>query len=343
QTTYVSQTFTNVTPGTYQVAETVPSGWDLTSADCGGTAAASNPPAFTLAAGATVTCSFTDTLRGKIIIQKQTIGGTGQFTFATTGDNGLPASVTLSTAAQSTYVSQTFTNILPGSYSVGENGPPSGWDLTASGCTSGTPAGFTVAPGGTVTCSFTDTKEGTIIVRKQTIGGTGQFVFAGTGGSNLPASITLSTAAQSTYVSQTFTNMLPGTYQVGETIPAGWDLTAADCGGTLAASNPAAFSFPSLHDALPIFTDTKEGTIIVRKQTIGGTGQFTFTGTGGNGLPASITLSTAAQTTYVSQTFTNMLPGTYQVGEKIGRTWWRRTASGWTSGTPAGVDVPRSG
>ena len=68
----------------------------------------------------------------------------------------------------------------------------------------------------------------------------------GTGGSNLPASITLLTASQSTYVSQTFTNVLPGTYQVGETVPSGWDLTATDCGGTPAASNPAAFTLARL-------------------------------------------------------------------------------------------------
>src|SRR5205823_1543526 len=156
QSSYVSQTFTNILPGSYAVAENgPPSGWDLSASSC----SSGTPASFSVTPGGTVTCSFTDTLRGTIIVQKQTIGGTGQFTFTGTGGNGLPASITLSTAAQSTYVSQTFTNILPGSYSVGENGPPSGWDLTASGCTSGTPAGFTVAPGGTVTCSFTDTKE----------------------------------------------------------------------------------------------------------------------------------------------------------------------------------------
>jgi plastocyanin len=311
----------------------VPTGWDLTAADCGGTAAASNPPSFTLAAGATVTCSFTDTKRGTIIVQKQTIGGTGQFVFTGTGGSNLPASITLSTAAQSSYVGQTFTNVLPGTYTVSENGPPSGWDLTASSCTSGSPASFVVAAGGSVTCSFTDTLRGTIIVQKQTIGGTGSFVFTGTGGSNLPASITLSTAAQSTYVSQTFTNVLPGTYQVGETVPAGWDLTSADCGGTPAASNPAAFSVAPGASVTCRFTDTKESQIIVRKQTIGGTGQFVFTGTGGSNLPASITLSTAAQSTYVSQTFNNMIPGTYQVGENSPPSGWDLTSAD-CGGTP---------
>ena len=45
-------------PGTYSVSETVPAGWDLTSATCSD---GSNPASINLAAGETVTCTFTNT------------------------------------------------------------------------------------------------------------------------------------------------------------------------------------------------------------------------------------------------------------------------------------------
>jgi hypothetical protein len=53
-------TFNNVVPGTYAVSETVPSGWDLTSATCDG---GSTPSAIVVTAGVTVTCTFTNTVQ----------------------------------------------------------------------------------------------------------------------------------------------------------------------------------------------------------------------------------------------------------------------------------------
>src|SRR5205823_827276 len=280
--------------GTFTINENViPSGWTFTSATCsinGGTATTYTQGA-NIVLGSTdhLVCTFTNTGSGTIIVRKQTIGGTGSFTFTGTGGSNLPASVTLSTAAQSTYVSQTFTNVLPGSYSVTEDGPPSGWDLTVSSCTSGAPAGFTLPAGGSVTCSFTDTLRGTIIVRKQTVGGTGQFTFTGTALTIHAALPIFSTAAQSTYVSQTFTNILPGSYSVTEDgPPTGWDLTASGC----TSGAPAGFVVTPGGTVTCSFTDTKEATIVVRKQTIGGTGSFAFTGTGGSNLPTALILST---------------------------------------------------
>ena len=52
-----SRTFGGVAPGTYAISETVPAGWALTGATCSN----GTPDSFTLAAGATVTCTFTNT------------------------------------------------------------------------------------------------------------------------------------------------------------------------------------------------------------------------------------------------------------------------------------------
>jgi hypothetical protein len=63
-----SQTFSNLNPGTYDVAETVPTGWTLVSSTCSNGDA---PSAVTLGAGATVTCTFHDARqRGSILITK---------------------------------------------------------------------------------------------------------------------------------------------------------------------------------------------------------------------------------------------------------------------------------
>src|ERR671934_1874748 len=62
------QTFSNLTPGSgYSVAETVPSGWNLTSSTCDDGSPVSNVD---VAPGETVTCTFTNTLKRATIVVK---------------------------------------------------------------------------------------------------------------------------------------------------------------------------------------------------------------------------------------------------------------------------------
>src|SRR5574337_1833586 len=56
-------------PGSYSVSEAALSGWDLTSASCDNGNA---PASITLGAGQTVTCTFTNTQRGHILVKKAT-------------------------------------------------------------------------------------------------------------------------------------------------------------------------------------------------------------------------------------------------------------------------------
>jgi hypothetical protein len=56
-------------PDTYSVVEIVPPGWDLTNAVCSD---GSDPSAIGLDAGETVTCTFYDTQRGNIVVDKVT-------------------------------------------------------------------------------------------------------------------------------------------------------------------------------------------------------------------------------------------------------------------------------
>jgi plastocyanin len=168
-----------IVPGTYSVAETVPAGWDLTNTVCSDGSSAS---AIDLAAGETVTCTFTNTKRGHIIIDKVTDpdGDPALFTFDPSyGDNFNLADETAPNDSGA---------LQPGTYTVVELAK-AGWDLTALDCNDNDSSGdvptatatVKLGAGETVTCTFTNTKRGTIIVEKQTVpdGASGSFTFTG--------------------------------------------------------------------------------------------------------------------------------------------------------------------
>src|SRR5207244_2862161 len=126
-----------LSPGSYSVSEAVPAGWDLTGLSCASSLGTSTvtttaPPvagpgtataSITLAANDTVTCTFTDTKRGQIVVDKVTSpsGDPTSFSFSTTCTGY--ASFSLTDAAPTHRYSE-----LPGSYSVSE-AVPAGWVL----------------------------------------------------------------------------------------------------------------------------------------------------------------------------------------------------------------------
>ncbi len=163
-------------PGDYSVSETVPGGWDLSDLGCSSALGTStidttSPPTatITLAAGDTVTCTFTNTEitgAGMIIIEKVTdpAGGTG---FGFTDDIEAPNNFPLNHGG-----TKTFLNVAPATYTVTEDDPtvtPGGYDLTGLTCVEdGTnnsttdlgarKAAINLDPGETVTCTFTNTR-----------------------------------------------------------------------------------------------------------------------------------------------------------------------------------------
>src|SRR5216117_3245289 len=172
-----------LSPGAYSVSEAIPAGWVLTGLSCASSLGTSTftttaPPvagpgtataSITLAAGDTVTCTFTDTKQvGHIIIAKRTIppGATTPFAFTTTGPGGYTNTFSLADGSSN---DQT---LAPGSYSVSET-VPMDWiaTLSCSGpATSSFPtaappvtgpgtatASITLAADDTVTCTFTNT------------------------------------------------------------------------------------------------------------------------------------------------------------------------------------------
>ena len=174
-------TFNNLTPGSgYVVTESAVSGWDLTNIACsaGGVADLANSKAtITLAAGANVTCTFTNTKEGSITIEKVTVPSSHaqDFAFTTTG-TGL-SSFTLDTDAGNADFpsSKTFTGLSPDTYTVTETGV-TGWDLTDVTCTTGgsdvgAVATIVLPAGGSVTCTYTNTQRASLTLNKVENGG----------------------------------------------------------------------------------------------------------------------------------------------------------------------------
>ena len=222
------ETFADLTPGSYDVAETVPSGWNLVSSTCSD---GSDPAAISLAGGETVTCTFHNAReKGTLVVEKITDDGQGAFDY--TSNTLDPAAFTLTTtgAGDAGKDSRTFSGILAGTYDVDET-VPAGWNLVSAACDDGSPiTAIDVADGETVTCTFHNERErGTLIVEKITDDGNGAFDY--TSSSLDPASFTLTTTAagDAGKDSRSFSDILAGTYDVAETVPAGWNLVSSTC------------------------------------------------------------------------------------------------------------------
>ena len=140
-------------PGVYSVVESSPGvGWHVASScDNGG-----SPASISLVAGQTVRCVFTNTQRGRILVDKVTdpAGEATSFNFTLTG-NGLNQPFSL-TDGSAVYGSGNY--LMPGVYTLTE-ATPAGWNLTGQSCNGGSPAGMALDPGETITCVFTNTAQ----------------------------------------------------------------------------------------------------------------------------------------------------------------------------------------
>ena len=264
-----------VTPGQYQVTETVPAGWALTDITCNdgdssgdtGTGVAT----FNVAAGETVRCVFTNTQQSRIEIEKQTLpDGSGQsFTF--TGDVG--GSLTDGGTAG--------VDVAPGQYTSTET-VPTGWALTDITCNDANSSGdigtgvatFNVEPGETVRCVFTNTQDGQIEIEKQTLPDGSSQVFTFTG----DVSGMLMDGDSATQA------VAPGTYNSTETVPTGWALTSIVCDDNNSSGDIgtgiATFNVEPGETVRCVYTNTQDGQIEIEKQTLpdGSPQIFTFTG-----------------------------------------------------------------
>jgi uncharacterized protein (DUF2141 family) len=302
-----SQSFTNLSAGTYSVSETLPNGWELGSATCDN---GDTPDSITLAAGEAVTCTFANIKEDTITVVKQTTGGDGDFDF-TSSQLGAFTLVTSNGTAQ-----RSFPDLSPGTYSVAET-VPDGWELSGATCSNGDdPAAITLAAGEAVVCTFENLKEDTLIIEKRTIGGDGAFAFT----SDLPNASSFSLTTTNGSASRSFPDLSPGTYSIAETVPGGWDLTDATCDN---GDDPSAVTLAAGETVTCSFENTLQsavtGVIEIDTQALGGNATFAYTS------PQLGSFSATTLNGFASNRFASLNPGSYAVSPVA-----QAAPSGWT-------------
>jgi hypothetical protein len=318
----------------YVAAETLPAGWVLTSAVCDNGSA---PSDIAVNPGQTVTCTFTNTKLGRILIDKVVPGGDPQ-SFGFTLKGG-PSALNQAFALTDAAAPHDSGLVVPGSGYAAAETIPAGWTQTGASCSNGSAVNnVTVNPGETVTCTFTNEKApagtGTLRVDKVTSPAADpqSFGFSLTGGpSGLNQTFSLTDTAAPFAISVT-----PGAgYNVAETLPAGWTETGAACDNGSPVSN---ITVSAGQTVTCTFTNTKSaagaGKIKVDKITIPAADPqvFSFTLTGG---PVNINQAfVLTDTSPASQS--SVTPGSgYAVAETVPAGWAQIGAS-CSNGSPLG-------
>lgn len=320
-------------PGTYTVQEATKTGWDLTGLSCDDSdstgSVSTRTATYKLAAGETVTCTFTNTERGSITVKKVTDppGGKG---FVFTGD----ASGTIDDGG-----TITVDNLQPGTYHSTEQ-DASGYSLAQIACDDGASAHpstgdvatrtatFNVDPGEHVTCTFSNSELAQIIIKKVTVpsGSAQEFPFTLTGGtSNLDQSFSLKD--QQTHASGL---ILAGSgYDAAETLPDGWEQTGATCDNgspvddiTVANGETVTCTFTNTHHVSLTITKaiTANGDTVPAGGFVfdvscsdGTTGTLTFTSAGSQSVGGIVEGSTCDVTETPVDGWTSSPSGTQQV------------------------------
>jgi hypothetical protein len=238
---------------------------------------------------------------GKVIIRKDTDPDTNP----NTGPQfGYTKSINTDPSTPNTFTlrddgAATFNDVLFGSgYTVTEDVLPAGWDFQSLNCSASTGVTPSIS-GAKVTfgidnatdildCTYTNRARGTIVVKKITDDGNGSFDF--TSGTLTPSPFTLTTTGpgQGGAASRNFGDLAPGTYDVAETVPNGWNLVSSTCDD---GSTPNSIGLSGGETVTCTFHDARErGAILItktRKHAADGTGSHphpdvTFTVTSGD-------------------------------------------------------------
>ena len=334
-----------------------------------------------VAAGTTPTCTFTNTKNASLDIEKRSFGGTETFDYTVSG-SGLSAFTRNTGTANPTVTDAiALTGLQLGDKYVSETAE-TGYTLTDINCTAGGAeivigtgqnGGFsqgatadfdegdnsvkvTVSAGDTPSCTFENTKNASLDIEKESLGGTATFDYT-VNGTGLSAFTRNTASANPTTTDPiAFTGFQLGDKYVTESAETGYILTNIVCtangasyligtGQGAAFDDNATAEFDAGDNTVKVvvaagstptctFTNTKLGTITIVKNTVGGDGTFGFThnvGTASDPDVASpFNISTAALTG--SQVFSNVVPATYTVTETTLPQFWTFTSLSCTTG-----------
>jgi hypothetical protein len=206
----------------------------------------------------------------KVIIRKTTDPADGE-------DFGFAKSFTTDPSSLDTFTlddgeSITFNNVVLGTgYTVDETSLPTGWDFDSVDCTAST--GVTPSFNGSevtfalddtddiLDCTYTNVARGTIVVEKEA-DAAGSFDFT-SGTLTSPFTLTTTGAGDANGDSATFSDLIPGTYDVAESVPAGWSLTSATCDD---GSDPASIGLDAGETVTCTFVNERnKGAILISK------------------------------------------------------------------------------
>lgn len=371
-----------LTAGQYTIAELVPAGWDLTDLSCSTTSLVQQPTSsqstpdlanervlVDLGAGDRVTCTFTNTQRGEIIVTKAVpadvaILDARNQAFDFSIDTLVPvnvASFSLDDDATTATLDSETTEVVPGTYTVTE-APATGWTLQGVVCDSvsvtpidgAVPA--VVEPGETVECIFTNMPDPADVTIEKTVTDVAadypwsfEFTISSTDAPVAPTPA--SQLAEGTGptgldpVTVTWTGLVPGaTYTIAEVPTDDWQDAVLDCGDADTDGvddNSVTFvATVGLELSCTITNTPVAPTLVIEKTTVGGVGSFDFSVT-----PAtvdgtsSVTVETVAADTPVQSASYELLAGeSYSVDEIDVPDEWAEGAlvcEGATTGTPA--------
>jgi hypothetical protein len=160
-----ARNFVGVPAGGYVVRENTPaSGFRLQSIECfdptndTGISLASGSASIQLAAGETVSCTFTNTTLGSIAVGAVSFFGQDAFPFAATNLPGASA-FTLTTApynAATSFSNRLFADLPPATYTITAQPPPAGWTFIYARCVSDSGEQHWTLAGTTATIALPD-------------------------------------------------------------------------------------------------------------------------------------------------------------------------------------------
>lgn len=292
----------SVDTGIYSVTETnIPTGWTQTGVSC--TDMTTNTPlssntSFTVSSGHTVECAFYDTEYSSISglkfndangNNKKDSGETGiqgwkiDLTGTTSDSPGYTGTTVSETTATDASGDFSFTNLLPGEYTVCEE-TQSNWnqtypDIAQSNytCPNGT-NGYAVLIDSTQAGqdfsgnTFGNQGFGTLVIHKLTDGTDGTFDYTISGPTPLSESVT--TVGNSGTTGNL--TVAAGNYNVSENTSSGWTLTNSTCSDGTTSFVPSNITVPVGTTVTCTFTNSRDtGTILVHK-AIDATGSGTF-------------------------------------------------------------------
>lgn len=336
-------------PGTtYQITEAIPNGWKLDMASCDQAytfiPGSDKVTGITVIAGQTTTCTFSNTKisitpNTFIKINKEAAGGNATFNYVITGPSPSNKNITTVNSTGSTGAF----GVAKGTYAIVET-LPADWDFTAAACDNGSGptgsvsatsvTGIEVIAGQTTTCVFGNIKDiippGTALkIIKNTSGGNEEFNFTVTGPTAFTKKIT---TFNGTGIGSPNTVEPGTTYQIAETVPAGWTFIQEDvfCDNPFTATANGATNITVVpgQTTTCMFKNKKDtpanqGWLKIIKNSLGGNETFNLTITGPQNSTPSITTAGG-----IGSTGEMASPaGTYQIVEIPPAGWEFHSAS----------------